>query len=211
MHNADPLRLFVLGDSISIQYGPALQRGLGDRVRYSRKEGTSLALENLDVPRGANGGDSGMCRAFLASHFADSTPWPDVLVLNSGLHDIKTNPVSGRRQIELDAYETNLIDISTNVLRHAIKLIWVNTTPVDEAQHNAAEMHFYRFNADVDRYNAVADKVMNAAGVPIIDLHAFSLTQGPPENTLHDGRHFHPPICEAQGTFIAGWLLGWLT
>ena len=32
-----PPRLFVLGDSISIQYGPYLQEFLGDKVEYDRK------------------------------------------------------------------------------------------------------------------------------------------------------------------------------
>lgn len=70
------MRIYVLGDSISIQYGPHLQKYLEGMMEYSRKEGEEEVLLNLDRPQGANGGDSGMVLSFSSdckayNHAAD--------------------------------------------------------------------------------------------------------------------------------------------
>ena len=49
---------YVIGDSISIQYGPYLESALGASWQYDRKSGDAEARKNLDIPIGANGGDS---------------------------------------------------------------------------------------------------------------------------------------------------------
>ena len=57
--------VFVVGDSISIQYGPFLEQMLSGRIAYARKgsEDATMAeaLRNLDIPVGANGGDLKGC------------------------------------------------------------------------------------------------------------------------------------------------------
>lgn len=58
-------KIFVVDDSISIQYGPFLEKYLQGIMRYSRKEGTEEALQNLDIPQGANGGDFSRVVAYL--------------------------------------------------------------------------------------------------------------------------------------------------
>ena len=58
--------LFVLGDSISIHYGPYLQKASKGFLQYDRKQGASGVEENnMDVATGANGGDSSMVLAYL--------------------------------------------------------------------------------------------------------------------------------------------------
>ena len=59
------MKVYVIGDSISIQYGPHLQAYLKGTMGYARKEGEEKALLNLDCPQGANGGDSSMVLSFL--------------------------------------------------------------------------------------------------------------------------------------------------
>ena len=54
------MNLYVIGDSISIHYGPYLKKQLHGVVGYARKEGEEEARLNLDNPSGANGGDSSM-------------------------------------------------------------------------------------------------------------------------------------------------------
>ena len=70
-------------------------------------------------------------------------------------------------------------------------------------------MGFHRFVADCAAYNAVADRIMNAAGVPVIDLFTFTRNLGP--ELFCDHVHFHVNIREKQAAFIAGWLAGWVT
>jgi lysophospholipase L1-like esterase len=76
----------------------------------------------------------------------------------------------------------------------------VRTTPVDEPAHNRVKP-FYRYAADVDAYNRIADAVMAEAGVPAADLHAFTLTLDQPLGG--DGVHFLPAAQEAQGRYVA--------
>lgn len=196
-------RLYVLGDSISIDYGPHLQRYLHGTMAYARKEGEAEARLNLDRPQGANGGDSSMVLDFLRK--SGRLP-ADVLLLNCGLHDIKTDPATGTKQVPLDQYRQNLQAILTVVHEMKLSLVWVRTTPADERVHNTRpNMAFHRFRADNDAYNAAADTIMRAAGIPIIDLHAFTLALG--SDLYRDHVHFHPAICQLQAAYLAGWLI----
>lgn len=126
----------MIGDGISIQYGPYLKEYLKDTLSYSRKEGVDEALANLDVPKGANGGDSSMVLQFLRSQVeSDKLPF-DYILFNCALHDIKTNPQTKERQICLEAYRENLQEIINLFDQSETKLIWMRTTPLIESIHN---------------------------------------------------------------------------
>lgn len=203
-----PLKIYVLGDSISIGYGPFLKSCLNGFMEYSRKEEEEEASLNLDEPQGANGGDSSMVLAFLRAKARSRGIDADLLLLNCGLHDIKTDPRSGRKQVPVDRYEGNLRSILEAVKATGPKPIWVRTTQFDEAVHNRSGVGFYRYVADCIEYNRVADLVMRENGVPVIDLCSFTLNLG---NDLYcDHVHFHQHICRQQAAFLAGWLLGFL-
>ena len=202
------MHLYLIGDSISLHYGPYLQAYLDGVMTYARKEGEDEALLNLDNPQGANGGDSGMVRAFLAAKVAAGDLDADLLLVNAGLHDIKTDPVTGARQVPLDQYTANLRAIVDLAETLPARLVWIRTTPCDERVHNRPDMAFHRFAADCDAYNAAADAVMAAAGVPVIDLHTFTRNLGP--DLYCDHVHFHEHVREKQAAFIAGWVLGFV-
>ncbi len=199
------MKLYVLGDSISIQYGPYLQTYLTGRMEYSRKEAEEEALLKLDNPQGNNGGDSGMVLAFLKAKAASGGLDADLLLLNCGLHDIKTDPGTGRRQVSIDRYAGNLEAIIQTVNEMQCALAWVRTTPCDERVHNYPGIDFHRFSADCEAYNRVADQVMQNAGVPMIDLYAFTLNLG--TDLYCDHVHFRDDVREKQAAFIAGWLM----
>lgn len=200
------MKVYVIGDSISIQYGPYLKRYLDGLMAYGRKEGEEEALLNLDRPQGANGGDSTMVRAFLESKAKAGWFDADILLLNCGLHDIKTTPATGARQVTLERYRENLQAIAALTAKMGRpRLVWMRTTPCDEAVHNCRVKEFHRFAADCHAYNRVADEVMAAAQVPSIDLYTFTLNLGP--ELYCDHVHFLDPIRQAQGAFLAGWLL----
>ena len=219
-------RIFVLGDSISLHYGPYLQQDVEGKFLYDRKGGSEAAAvgqQELDFPTHhatINGGDSSMCLEFLNQHLG-SNPSPsidtaDYVLLNCGLHDIKINAGTKSQQVSLDQYEQNLKEMvhlfHDDEKRRSTKpkLIWIRTTPIDEQLHNQLQPRFHRFQADLERYQQSADNVMKEHNVPMIDLYSFTLNlqkSGHPKNELwQDHVHFHPLVREKQAAFIAGFL-----
>jgi len=203
------MKIYIIGDSISIHYGPYLERLLRGTIEYSRKEGEEEALLDLDHPQGANGGDSSMVLSFLRARMPDGRIGTDLMLINCGLHDIKTDPVSGTTQVPLQQYEKNLREIVKVVTNTGIPMVWIRTTPCDEAVHNPpGGSGVLRFKADCAAYNAAADGIMKNAGVPCIDLHGFTANLGP--ELYCDHVHFVEPVREKQAAFIAGWLDAWM-
>lgn len=197
------IRIFVLGDSISIQFGPYLEKALAGRFAYDRKRAPDgkQAEDDLDFPQGENGGDSAMCLGYLRHRRKHDPILADVLLLNCGLHDIKTDPETGLRQVPLEQYRQNLREILDEAKAMGLKVVWFRTPPVVDEIHNTRCKSFHRFAADVDRYNLTADVVMTEAGVPSIDLHGFCLSQVP--EMLIDHVHYNDIAREAQAAFIA--------
>lgn len=202
-------RVYVVGDSISMHYGPYLAQALQGLMAYERKSEEEAVGLLLNPAQGANGGDSSMVLAFLKAKLASERLEADVVVLNCGLWDLRTDPETGQKQIDLDPYRANL-DAILGLLEAAdIPVVWVRTTPCDEAVHNTGNIAFYRYATDVDLYNAAADTVMAAHGVPEIDLFTFTTNLGP--DLYCDHVHFNEPVRAQQGAFIAGWLAAWST
>ncbi len=196
-------QLFVIGDSISLQYGPHLQELLADRFDYARKTGQEEALQDLDTPTGANGGDSSMVLEYLTALHAEGSWKPDLLLLNCGLHDIKLAHDSDQLQVPLDRYRRNLGQILELLEQMAVPTVWVRTTPVDDETHNNAGREFDRHAADLADYNAAADELMSAAGVVLLDLHGFTEQLGPPREIFEDHVHFTDNVRRKQAQFIA--------
>lgn len=196
-------RLFVLGDSISIQYGPYLETLLAGQLSYDRKPDTAQdkALANLDLPAGANGGDSSMVLAYLRARRQHSPIPADYLLLNCGLHDIKTNPATRALQVPLPQYRENLHAILAEARAMRLRVLWVRTTPVIDEIHNTRSMDFHRHAADVATYNTAADAIMRAAGIPLLDLHTFSAPLIPAG--FIDHVHYSEDVRSQQAAFLA--------
>jgi lysophospholipase L1-like esterase len=199
MCNQKPV-VFVVGDSISIHYGPFLEELLEGRFTYARKTGVGEALKNLDIPEGANGGDSAMVLAYVREKVLGGKWKPDVFLLNCGLHDIKRYRPDAC-QVPLDKYAANLKEIARLVAGESVKLAWIRTTPVVEHIHNSRSKDFKRYKQDVDAYNDAADKVMRQLNVPIADLHGFTEAFG--EAAFCDHVHFVPDVRQKQARFLA--------
>jgi lysophospholipase L1-like esterase len=164
--------------------------------------------KDLDQPIGANGGDSRMVLAYLRELAQDSSDFkPDVLLVNCGLHDIKTRPGTSIRQIMEEEYRRNLLAIVELSREQAWPLIFVRTTPVIDSIHNEGNDWMHRFAVDVDRYNAIADGVMQLYRVPVIDLYTFSANF--PQSAFQDHVHYTENYRARQASFIAGHLLAW--
>lgn len=203
------MNIFLIGDSISIHYGPELEAALrGTGIGYARKAGVEAAAKNMDQALGANGGDSSMVLAYLRFCLREGPAiTADTLLVNCGLHDIKTDPATGARQVPIEAYRANLDAIASLVTQTMKRrLVWIRTTPCDERIHNARCSSFHRFAADCDAYNRTADAVMTAHRVPMIDLFTFTTNLG--ADVFCDHVHFHTHVRSRQAAFIAGWLQG---
>lgn len=196
--------IFVLGDSISIGYGPYLQAFLGESFAYDRKRDTEPGIAvHLN---GENGEDSRKVWGYLHARIENGSFTPDILLLNCGLHDLRRAPDADVYQVPLANYEQNLRAIAALAQAQDLDLVWVRTTPVDDARHAAFESTFRRFDADVQRYNACADAVMDAANVPIIDL--YGLVRALDGEIYVDHVHYTPRVAQLQGAYIAGFIRG---
>lgn len=191
--------LHIVGDSISIQYGPHLEKMLAGMLTYSRKTGN---VENLDNPEGANGGDSAMVLDYLHTLQTDTRVPFDYLMVNCGLHDLRVLRAENRFQVPIEHYAKNLAAIVEIAKLLARNMIWVRTTPVVDEIHNCEHMDFFRYARDVNRYNACADDMMHAHQIPMIDL--FTFTRNLDNDIYFDHVHFKENIRELQAAFIAG-------
>lgn len=200
--------VFLIGDSISIDYGPIIEEHLLGRIDYHRKEGLDEARLNLDEPQGANGGDSARVSRYLKAKAEAGEARHDLLLVNCGLHDIKVSKETGEICITEAQYRENLstiLEISSGI---AERFAWISTTPVDDVLHaNRTRFGFHRTQANVDRYNAIAADVF--AEVPSIDLAAFTANLG--EEIFRDGVHFSKAVIEKQGIYMAGIISGMLS
>jgi lysophospholipase L1-like esterase len=188
--------LHIVGDSISIHYGPYLQTMLTGVMTYSRKTAPD---GNLDDAGAANGGDSSLVLDYLRTLQPDRSF--DTLLINCGLHDIKRDVMTHAVQVPLDQYEANLREILAQAQRLAARTIWVRTTPVIDERHNRLNTAFQRFEADVEAYNAAADRIMQEHGITTIDLFTFTRNLGP--NVYADHVHFTNEVRAQQAAFIA--------
>ncbi len=196
-------KLFLVGDSISIYYTPLLQADLAGEASLSRK--MSTAPESIPVQLGdpnVQGGNSRMVLEYLRGRFHEAAFDPEVVLVNCGLHDIKRDPKTNVIAIDTAEYERNLKAIEDLVRSHHAKLVWISTTPVDDARHNALSKQFFRYNADVVRYNEIAAKLFKRTGVPIIDLYTFTAHFG--NGHYIDHVHFDEPTRALQAAYIAG-------
>lgn len=209
-------KLFLLGDSISILYTPYLAKDLSNNFRFSRKESIGTGPTYLDFPTGnpdadymanANGGDSRMVLAYLRARFAEKDFRADVLVLNCGLHDIKRNPTTNDVEVRAEEYRGNLVAIQELIRGKKMDLIWINTTPVDDAIHNSRMHEYHRFDVDVREYNAISAEVFGRTHTPTVDLYTFTKRLG--SEHYIDHVHYDEPTRALQAAYIAGFIIGW--
>lgn len=196
----------LVGDSISILYAPYLKEYIDDCFNLRLKGNQSDAIINLDNPKGANAGNSRMILDYL-KHFkeTDVSFNDDIILLNCGLHDIKTDPANNKKAVSIYEYKSNLSSIYQIIKKLNKKLIWINTTPVNDSIHNSKQVGFYRYDKDVENYNSIADSFFTEHNVPIIDLYSFqNLFQ---KKHILIVFHFKPKYAQLQAKYIAEFIL----
>jgi len=221
---AKPL-FFVVADSISIDYGPALEKLVEQKWQYGygrKNMGRDPHDWSLD---GANGGDSSHVLAYIKHLASDAwasglfderlasgtTPsrlmgrTPEVLLLNCGLHDVKCDVAIGGEtpQVPLEQYQCNLREIIDTARQGlgAKLVVWVRTTPIVDTIHNRGMVRFNRHGKRVEQYNEAADHVCGQLDVPVIDLHSFTAALG--ETAYRDNVHFKSRVSKLQAEYLA--------
>lgn len=193
----------MIGDSISIHYGPYLREMIKDKFTYDRKRGLEHALIDLDKPVGANAGDSSMVLEYLQEEHKLGSIY-DILIINCGMHDLRRDRESKMVQIEIDEYRRNLKSIVEISKKMANEVIWISLTPIIDEIHNARKAGVLRYSSDVEKYNEVSTLVMKDGNVKIIDLYNFTKNLG--GDIYCDHVHFKDKVRRLQGAFIAGYL-----
>ncbi|MBM4049797.1 MAG: hypothetical protein FJ279_32270, partial [Planctomycetes bacterium] len=152
--------VLILGDSISIGYTRQVREGLKGKANVIRPN--------------ANCGDTRNGLAQIEKWLGDGN-W-QVIHFNWGLHDLcyrnpelktpgQRDKVKGTLSVPLPEYEKNIEILVERLKKTGAKLIFATTTIVPEGEEG-------RFVGDDEKYNAVAERVMNRHGVIINDLHA---------------------------------------
>lgn len=198
-------KYLLIGDSISLHYSPYLRNMLHFGSSLLQKDGLNIAFEDLDVPTGANGGDSSMVLRYLAHSV--SRIRCDLALVNCGLHDVKRAGTSGALQVDPDEYAGNVSAICDLFCDAGIPMAWITTTPVNDSIHRERQNDFVRYNDDVIRCNQQAELLMETNRIPIIDLNTFTRTLGGAE-VYCDHVHFVEWVRRAQAAYIAGWIAG---
>ena len=155
-------RVLLIGDSISMGYTVAVRELLQGKANVHR------------IP--TNGGPTSRGVESIDAWLGDGK-W-DVIHFNFGLHDLVYMGPDGSRlvdpkapgskhQVPLPDYEKNLTQIVAKLKATGAKVIWCNTTPVPEGSPG-------RVGDEALQFNAAADRVMSAAGVPTNDLHSHA-------------------------------------
>ena len=165
----------------------------------------------MDLPMGANAGDSSKVLDFVRGKRSRGEIDADLILFNCGLHDIRTDPVTGRKKTSLADYTANLQAILREIAEMKSRPIWISTTPCEATVHNSRANEFHRYGADVITYNSAADAVMKAHGIPVIDLHRFTTKLDAGLALYADHVHFPVHIREKQAAFIAGYLMRFCT
>ena len=196
-------KLFVIGDSISLHYGPYLKAITKGKFEYARKTGLDQALTNLDKAIGANAGDSFMVLEYLREEFKKNTKY-DILLINCGLHDVRVDRLSKDIQVSLEEYKLNLSKIMSLAKKMANEIIWIGLTPVIDEVHNSRNTGFLRFSEDVVIYDNNAKEIMKKYNIPFIDI--YSLTKNLGMDIYCDHVHFKEDVRKLQAAFIAGYL-----
>lgn len=200
-------KLFLLGDSISLHYGPFLKEYLKDDFEIYRKPGKEEALKRIDHAVGGNGGDSSHVLSYIKERQKANDLNFDIFLFNCGAHDIKRKIPDEKPQVPIDEYEKNLNEVYEIMESEGVKCVFITSTPIFEKEHNELiPGGVKRYSKDVCAYGKVAVETAKKHNAPIIDLYGF--TSSLSGEIFQDYAHFDVPTRKLQAAFIAGSLYG---
>jgi hypothetical protein len=151
-------RVLSVGDSISINYEGPARAALKGKANYHRIEDNCWSTVR------------GM--AFMAYWLGDYTRkdrhW-DVILFNSGMHDMKQKTLDGGYAVSLEAYKKNLRKEISIMKKTGATLVFVTTTPVPNT--GGSEQYAYRVKGAERDFNRAAREVLrDYQAIQILDL-----------------------------------------
>jgi lysophospholipase L1-like esterase len=170
------MKVVLIGDSIRMGYQPHVQRKLTEHEVW---------------------GPAVNCRhsGWAHDHFGEwvEAQKPDLVHFNFGIHDQSRMP-DGQPQILLEQYRLYLKRFIARLDGIGCKRIWATTTPLFGPDKNVAQVDWVTApGSAIDAYNAAAREIVEAAGIPINDLHA-TVMAGPWHACINmDGCHMSYP------------------
>jgi acyl-CoA thioesterase-1 len=138
-------RLLVIGDSISMNYGPAAKEALKGLINYHRNEGNCYSSQY-----GIQYADY-----WLGNYTKKGNQW-DVIHFNHGLHDLKQSGPEAPFATPLETYKANLRTEIQMLKKTGAKLIFCTTTPV----HQTSTGKYMRQQGSEVVFNRAAMEVM---------------------------------------------------
>lgn len=196
------MNIFLIGDSIRVDYGSYLESYIGKDINIIGKEGIEEAYQNLDIPVGSNCGDSRMLVEYLKTTENLGRLEFEYFVFNCGLHDVKRTSGEEKLAVDQKEYEENLRTILELVKDK--KVIFITSTPVERERYPEG-FPFVRYEDDVVEYNRIANNVMHSYNVKVIDMYSFTKSLGLCGDALYrDHAHFHKQIIQLQAAYLAG-------
>jgi len=170
-------RVLLIGDSISVGYGPTVIEKLAGKFRVDRLSNSRAINDPFHLKETMNVVND---VRYSAIHF------------NNGLHGC---------HLSLEEYAAGL-RYFVQMLRHESKgaaLIWASSTPVTRG--NDVNKLEPKVNGLVIKRNAAAAKIMKELNVPINDL--YSLVVGKGEIRAADGYHYQEAGSKLMGDAVA--------
>jgi lysophospholipase L1-like esterase len=167
------MKVVLIGDSIRMGYLPLVRQKLTEAEVW---------------------GPAGNCRHSLwaLDHFDTwvSEQEPDILHVNFGIHDASLM-ADGEHQILLSQYRLCMQRFVARVQAlDGCRMIWATITPRYKPDANRP-MADWEIDAalEQDAYNAAAAEIVNAAGIPVNDLHQAILDNDFSTCLTDDGCH----------------------
>ena len=193
---ADALpKVVLIGDSIRLSYAPTVIEELKGKAQV--------------VSSRSNGGDSNNVLKHLANWAIKENP--DVVHFNCGIHDTKFFKEQQSFQVTPEKYEANLREIVKRIrAKTSAVVIFATTTPIlDERALSKRRGRAYALTGRaVERYNAIALRVMAELKVPINDLNKVVGEGGVKELLDADGVHLTRSARELLGRRVAEFVKG---
>ena len=127
-------KVFVYGDSISMQYGYPLEKLLSDMGTSYDRLGGGNSCDLADVRW------NGSTTTKMLTWLHGITKQQDtILVFNCGLHDIVHAAISEPCKVNIEEYRKNMDEICEIACRIFDEVVFCNSTPVDDKRHNKSE------------------------------------------------------------------------
>jgi lysophospholipase L1-like esterase len=167
------MKVVLIGDSIRMGYQPVVAR----------------KMQGVDV-----WGPDANCRhsIWALDHFKEwvADQQPDIVHVNFGIHDASPQP-DGKHQVILAQYRLGLQRFIAKVAALGkTRMIWATTTPLYIAQAGVPMAQWaIRADAEIEKYNAAALKIVNRRKIPVNDLHAVVMRNDFTRCMSPDGCH----------------------